>query len=67
MARQFSWPAIQLLEVGQCCGVFARPAEVRRKVGPYATRANKRFKVEPMGDTTLVTREPVTDSELPGA
>lgn len=67
MARKFSWPAVQLLEVGQSCGIPRPVSEVKRKVALYGLRCGKRFKVEPVEDCSLVTRDPVTDAELPGA
>ena len=65
MPRLFSYPEVQQLEVGQSCGVSASASEVKRKVALYAARANKRFRVERFGDYCRVTREPVTDTELP--
>lgn len=71
MARKFTWPSVAALEIGQSCGIGATVPEAKRKVGPYAARNNKRFNLEfvategPLG-YCRVTREAVTDTELPG-
>lgn len=67
MARPFSLPAVAALEVGESCRVSIPAAEAKRKVALYAARNNKRFHVASDGESVMVHREPVTDSELPGA
>ena len=68
--RPFSYPEVVALEIGQSCGVCAPASEVKRKVAQYAARNNKRFKVFDEGNpapSAIVTRLPVTDTELPSA
>jgi hypothetical protein len=69
MARAFGFPSVAALEVGQSTVLQGAVAsEVKRKVGLYAARHNRRFTVTRDSDYGVrVTREPVTDSELPGA
>lgn len=77
MARPFSYPEVQQLEVGQACEVDAPLSEVRRKVGLYADRNRKDFMVDsadavsiaPNGDladikVALVTRLPDPEPEV---
>jgi hypothetical protein len=69
MARAFSYPQVQTLEVGQSTVLQgAKYSDTRRKVAEYAVRNNKRFIVARDSDYGVrVTREAVTDSELPSA
>jgi hypothetical protein len=68
MARQFSIPEVATLKEGESCGTSLPASEVKRKVALYAVRNNKRFIVARDSDYGVrVTREAVTDSELPGA
>lgn len=70
MARQFSYPEVAALEVGQSCVVAARASEVRRKVALYAARNNKSFLVhspEKGYSPATVERLFLGDGELPGA
>jgi hypothetical protein len=67
MARQFSIPEVATLKEGESCGTSLPASEVKRKVALYAARNNKRFTVQRIGDYCRITREAVTDSELPGA
>lgn len=63
MARPFSYPEVQQLEVGQHTLIEAPVSEVRRKVALYAARAGKDFIVDsadahtgPERKVALVTR-----------
>ncbi len=69
MARPFGFPSVAALEVGQSTVLQGAPySEARRKIALYAARHNKRFVVMCDSDYgVLVTREAVTDSELPSA
>lgn len=46
MARQFTWPSVTTLEVEESTDVRAPASAVRRKVGLYAARNNKRFRID---------------------
>lgn len=71
MARQFSYPEVAALEIGGTAYVKAPASEVKRKVALYAARNGKRFTVTNQSSETYpcarVTREAVTDAELPSA
>jgi hypothetical protein len=69
MARAFGFPSVAALEVGQSTVLQgASASEVKRKVALYGARNNKRFVVMRDSDYGVrVTREAVTDSELPSA
>lgn len=72
MARPFSYPEVAALEIGQSCEVRAPASEVKRKVALYAIRNGRRFTVirqksSEAPEWALVTRLPVTDTELPSA
>lgn len=45
MARPFSYPEVQKLEVGQACDILAPLSEVRRKVKLYGRRNRRNFHV----------------------
>lgn len=59
MARQFSWPEVAALEVGDSVVLLARASEVARKVFAYGKRQGKTFLITPPGKgqmSTTVTR-----------
>lgn len=77
MARKFSYPEVQQLEVGGTEMVDGKPGEVARKVNAYAARSRKQFVISqgPTGETlcgpgprflhtSIVTRLPDPEPEV---